>query len=41
MVGRILQRLPDLTLASEGPLTRFLGSLTELPVHFTPTATTS
>jgi cytochrome P450 family 142 subfamily A polypeptide 1 len=39
MVGRILQRLPDLTLASEGALTRFLGSLTELPVHFTPTAT--
>jgi hypothetical protein len=36
MISRLLQRLPDLELASDRPLQRFLGALTELPVRFTP-----
>ena len=40
MVDRVLQRLPDLELASDEPLPRFLGALRELPVRFTPVAPT-
>ena len=36
MVARILERLPDLELASEEPPERFLGALTSLPVRFSP-----
>lgn len=38
MVERILQRLPDIALADTTDRPRFLGSITELPVRFTPTA---
>ena len=38
MVGRVLQRLPDLELASSDAPARFLGALQELPVRFTPAA---
>lgn len=38
MVDRVLCRLPDLELAVDEPLPRFLGALRELPVRFTPTA---
>lgn len=37
MVERLLDRLPDLELAVDEPLPRFLGALRELPVRFTPT----
>jgi cholest-4-en-3-one 26-monooxygenase len=40
MVARLLDRLPDLELAVDEPLPRFLGALRELPVRFTPTAPT-
>lgn len=36
MVGRMLERLPDLELASDEPPDRFLGGLRTLPVRFTP-----
>ncbi len=38
MVERVLARLPDLELATDEPLPRFLGALRELPVRFTPTS---
>jgi cytochrome P450 family 142 subfamily A polypeptide 1 len=38
MVDRVLDRLPDLRLADDAPLPRFLGQLTAMPVRFTPTA---
>lgn len=37
MVERILDRLPDIEIATEEPLPRFLGALKEMPVRFTPT----
>ena len=37
MVDRVLSRLPDVELAVDKPLARFLGALRELPVRFTPT----
>jgi len=42
MFERLLERLPDMTLASEGPLPRrpatFVSGITSMPVRFTPTA---
>ena len=38
MVARILDRLPDLELAADGKLPRFLGAVRELPVRFSPSA---
>src|SRR5262245_22394629 len=39
MVGRMLERMPDLELADpDADLPRHLGALTSLPVRFTPTA---
>ncbi len=42
MVGRLLDRLPDLALADEGPLpqreSNFIVGLESMPVIFTPTA---
>ncbi len=38
MVARILERLPDLELATADPPERFLGALTSLPVRFSPVA---
>ena len=38
MVERVLERLPDLELATEEPLPRALGALQSMPVRFTPSA---
>ena len=38
MFDCILQRLPDLELATDEPLTRSITGLDRLPVRFTPTA---
>ena len=38
MVGRVLERLPDIELAGDARPAEFLGGLTELPVRFSPTA---
>ena len=38
MIERVLQRLPDLELATDEPLPRFLGALQSMPVRFTPSA---
>ena len=38
MVGRILDRLPDIELATDAPLPRHLGALQQMPVRFTPSA---
>jgi cholest-4-en-3-one 26-monooxygenase len=38
MVGRILERLPDIELATDAPLPRRLGALQQMPVRFTPSA---
>jgi cytochrome P450 family 142 subfamily A polypeptide 1 len=38
MVERLLNRLPDLAIATNDPLPRFIGAITELPVRFTPTS---
>ena len=38
MVARILHRFPDLELAADGELPRFLGAVRELPVRFSPSA---
>lgn len=42
MFGRLLERLPDMELASDDPLTRrpatFISGLESMPVRFTPTA---
>ena len=39
MITRTLERMPDLELADPAAdLPRHLGSLTSLPVRFTPTA---
>jgi cytochrome P450 family 142 subfamily A polypeptide 1 len=36
MVERLLLRLPDLAIATEDPLPRFMGAITELPVRYSP-----
>ena len=36
VVERLLRRLPDLAIATEDPLPRFMGSITELPVRYRP-----
>jgi cytochrome P450 family 142 subfamily A polypeptide 1 len=36
MVERLLRRVPDLAIATENPLPRFMGSITELPVRYSP-----
>jgi cytochrome P450 family 142 subfamily A polypeptide 1 len=36
MFERLQHRLPDLELATDEPLPRFLGALTEMPVRFSP-----
>ena len=36
MVERILRRLPDLKLAVDDPLPRFIGAIQEMPERFTP-----
>jgi cytochrome P450 family 142 subfamily A polypeptide 1 len=40
MIRRLLERLPDLRLASEDPLplrpANFVSGLEKMPVHFTP-----
>jgi cytochrome P450 family 142 subfamily A polypeptide 1 len=36
MVERLLNRLPDLAIATDDPLPSFIGAITELPVRFTP-----
>jgi cholest-4-en-3-one 26-monooxygenase len=41
MVERVLERLPDLELATDAPQERFLGALTALPVRFSPTRVTT
>jgi cytochrome P450 family 142 subfamily A polypeptide 1 len=38
MIEHVLRRLPDLELATDEPLPRFLGAPTAMPVRFTPTA---
>jgi len=38
MTERVLRRLPDLELATDESLPRFLGAPTAMPVRFTPTA---
>ena len=38
MTEHVLRRLPDLELATDEPLPRFLGAPTAMPVRFTPTA---
>ncbi len=38
MTEHVLRRLPDLELATDEPLPRFLGAPTAMPVCFTPTA---
>jgi len=37
MVERLLRRLPDFERATADPLPRFMGTITALPVRFTPT----
>jgi cytochrome P450 family 142 subfamily A polypeptide 1 len=37
MVERLLRRLPDLELATQDPLPRFMSTIKELPVRYTPT----
>jgi cytochrome P450 family 142 subfamily A polypeptide 1 len=37
MIERLLRRLPDLELAGDEPLPRFLGAVARMPVRFTPT----
>jgi len=37
MLARVLERLPDLELATTDPLPTFLGALTAMAVRFTPT----
>jgi cholest-4-en-3-one 26-monooxygenase len=39
MVERLLRRLPDLAIATEDPLPRFMGSITELPVRYSTAST--
>jgi len=41
MVDRILRRLPDLELAVDDPLPRFIGAIQEMPVRFTPAPASS
>jgi cholest-4-en-3-one 26-monooxygenase len=36
MVERLLHRLPDLAIATDDPLPRFMTTITELPVRYTP-----
>jgi cholest-4-en-3-one 26-monooxygenase len=36
MVERLLRRLPDLAIATEDPVPRFIGAITELPVRYSP-----
>jgi hypothetical protein len=36
MVERLLRRLPDLAIATDDPLPSFMGSITELPVRYSP-----
>jgi len=38
MFERLLRRLPDLRLATDDPLPRFLGAIESMPVRFTPSA---
>jgi len=38
MFGRLLERLPDLELATDEPLPRAIGAIQSMPVRFTPTA---
>jgi cytochrome P450 family 142 subfamily A polypeptide 1 len=38
MVDTVLQRLPDLELATSEPLPRALGAIQSMPVRFTPSA---
>jgi cholest-4-en-3-one 26-monooxygenase len=38
MVERLVRRLPDLAIATDDPLPRFMTAITELPVRFTPTS---
>ena len=38
MFERLLRRLPDLRLATEAPLPRFLGAIESMPVSFSPSA---
>ncbi len=38
MTARMLERLPDLELATDAPLPRSLGAITSMPVRFTPSA---
>lgn len=37
MIDRLLRRLPDVERATDGPLPRFMASITTLPVRYTPT----
>jgi cytochrome P450 family 142 subfamily A polypeptide 1 len=37
MVERLLRRLPDLEVATQDPLPRFMSTIQELPVRYTPT----
>jgi cytochrome P450 family 142 subfamily A polypeptide 1 len=36
MLDRLLQRLPDLELATDEPLSSFLSGVETMPVRFTP-----